>query len=98
MNFVKILLIAWVSFSLLSILIGSVIYYAKTNKVKQLTLAEFINITIASATLISSLSLIYRVLTSEELLNLLQFDIYALLLGGVAVIWLSIQQILSIFK
>ena len=98
MNLVKLLLIAWICFSLLSILIGSVIYYAKTNKVKQLTLAEFINIAIASATVISSLSLMYRVLTSEELLNLLQFDIYALLLGGVAVIWLSIQQILSIFK
>lgn len=98
MNLVQVLLIAWISLTFISILIGLFGYYFRKNKIKRLALVEFINIAIASATIISSFSLIYRVITSEELLNLLKFDIYALLLGAIAVIWLSIQQILSIFK
>jgi hypothetical protein len=61
-------------------------------------LVESFNIAIASATIVSSLSLLYRAIVSKELLNLLQFDSYVLLLGAIAVIWLSIQQIWKIFK
>ncbi len=59
MNFVQVLLIAWASLTLVSVLIGLFGYYSRNNKIKRLSLAEFINIAIASATIVSSFSLIF---------------------------------------
>lgn len=98
MSPVEILLIIWASLTLLSILVGSISVFSRTKKLKRLSLVEFINIAINSAAMVSSGSLLYRVLTSEKLLKLLQFDVYVLILGAIALIWLAIQQIWQIFK
>ncbi len=98
MNQVQILLIAWVSLTVFSILLGLTAYKYRTKVHKKLTLVESFNIAIAAATIVSSCSLLYRASTSKELLDLLQFDSYVFILGAIAVIWLSIQQIWQIFK
>ena len=51
-----------------------------------------------SETLSDAINLFYKIVSSQELQKLLQFDIYIFGLGVIAVIWLSIQQIWNIFK
>ena len=60
MSLVQVLLIAWISLTLTSVFIGFLGYYLSRQKIKQLALVEFINIAIASATIVSSCSLVYR--------------------------------------
>jgi hypothetical protein len=88
-------LIYWASLTVISIALGLLVSLPKR---KEISLSEFMAIAISSATIVSSFNLLYRITTSEELQKLLQFDIWVMVIGIVAVIWLSIQQIWNIFK
>lgn len=98
MNQVQILLICWVSVSVLATISGIAACYFQKKPIKKLSLADFINLSLASAAIVSSLSLIYKAATSEQLINFLGFDAVTLFLGAIAVIWLSVQQIWNLFK
>jgi hypothetical protein len=95
---IQILLVAWAIVTILALLLGYLSFYFREASLKKLSLADFINLALASAAIISSLSLMYRAATSQEFIKLLQFEIVTLFLGAIAVIWISIQQILQIFK
>jgi hypothetical protein len=75
MSPIQILLVSWVGLTIVSLLIGWVAYFCQKGTFKLLKLSDFINLAIASATIVSSCSLMYRAITSQEILNLLQFDI-----------------------
>ena len=98
MSQVQILLICWVSVSVLATVSGLAACYFQKKPLKKLSLPDFINLSLASAAIVSSCSLIYRTATSEELINFLGFDAITLFLGAIAVIWLSIQQIWKLFQ
>ncbi|MDJ0581729.1 hypothetical protein [Crocosphaera sp.] len=98
MNQIQTLLFAWIFLTVIFILLGYFIYYRVNRSFKKLSLTDFMNIALASAAIISSSRLIYRAVTSEELMKLLQFEIVTLFLGAVAVIWISLQQIWQTFK
>jgi hypothetical protein len=97
MSRIQILLIAWVSLTLVATIAGILSVY-KRKKTIVLELPAFMNVSLSSAAIVSSCSLIYRAITLKELETLLQFDIVTLYLGAIAVIWLSIQQIRQVFK
>ncbi|ACK68038.1 hypothetical protein PCC8801_4106 [Rippkaea orientalis PCC 8801] len=98
MSQVHTLLFVWISLTFISILFGYLIHYFFKRSLKKLSLTDFMNIALANAAITSSFSLMYRAITSEELIKLLQFEIVTLFLGAIAVIWISIQQIWQIFK
>jgi len=91
-------LIYWTILTIISIGIGLLHCYRKNKKNRPVSLSEFMTIAISTATIISSINLSYKIISSQELQKLLQFDIYIFGLGVIAVIWLSIQQIWNIFK
>lgn len=91
-------LIYWTILTIISIGIGLLHRYRKNKKIRPVSLSEFMTIAISTATIISSINLSYKIVSSQELQQLLQFDIYIFELGVIAVILLSIQQIWNIFK
>jgi len=97
MTQVQILLASWAFLTFLVILLGFAALYTRKKSIS-LELPAFMNLSLATAAIISSCSLIYRAITVKELENLLGFDIVTLYLGAIAVIWLSFQQIWQIFK
>ena len=98
MSQVHTLLFVWITLTFISLLFGDLIHYFLQRSLKKLSLNDLMNIALASAAITSSFSLIYRAITSEELIKLLQFEIVTLFLGAIAVIWISIQQIWQVFK
>jgi hypothetical protein len=98
MTQVQVLLTLWASLTILAICIGlGTLFYIK-RKLVPLDLSAFMNLSLATAAIVSSGSLIYRAITVKELENLLGFEIVTLYLGAIAVIWLSAQQIWQIFR
>ncbi len=88
-------LIAWGSATLLVIIAHY--FKGKNPGTWDLDLSDFINIGVSLAGVVSSCGLIVLAFTSSELKDLLGADIVALVLGAIAVIWVSIQQIIKTF-
>jgi hypothetical protein len=98
MTQIQILLVGWVCLTVLAVGSGNVACIVKKQPFKPQELAEFMNLSLATAAVVSSISLIYRAITIRQLEDLLGFDLVTLYLGAIAVIWLSVQQVWQIFK
>ena len=94
MDWIKIT--AWV----LTTLSIFVVHYFRGKKpmTQELDLADFINVGVSMASVVSSCGLLHLAVTSQELKNLLGTDIVTLVLGAVAIIWVSVQQIAKLFE
>lgn len=89
----------WLSAWAVLTTLAFVIYYFRSKwKNQELDLSGFIKAALALVTLLSSCNLMYQAFTSQELKNILGLNITILLLGAIAVIWISIQEIWQTFK
>jgi len=89
-------LILW-AILILFILAAYFIHRHRKKKCYELGLTEFVNTAMSSYAVIVSSELMYLAGTSQELKSLLGNDIVTLFVGALAVIWVSIQQILKLF-
>lgn len=85
-------LVRWVGLTLLVILAVLGIRYYRQKPLK-IGLSELISLALAVLGFLSSLQLIYQAFASHELQELLGGNIVVLVIGGVAVIWVSIKEI-----
>lgn len=97
MNRVQYWLIVWFILIVLAI-VGGFIYCQTQNQQFSLDLSEFLRLVLATGAIISSLSLMIRGFSDRNLISILEFDIATLHLGSVAIIWLSIEEIIGIFQ
>jgi uncharacterized membrane protein YqjE len=88
----QIALVVWMSLTLV-VIIAVLFIRRRKNKPLNLELSEFISLTLAVLGVISSCQLIYKAFTLEQLQNLLGADIVTLVIGGVAVIWVSAKEV-----
>jgi hypothetical protein len=88
----QIALVVWVSLTLV-VIIAVLFIRRRKNKPFNLELSEFISLTLAVLGVISSCQLIYKAFTLEQLQDLLGADIITLVIGGVAVIWVSAKEV-----
>lgn len=85
-------LVRWGGVTLIVVLVVLVIRYYRRKPLK-LELSEIISLALAVLGFLSSFQLIYQAFTSQELQELLSGNIVVLVIGGVAVIWVSIKEI-----
>jgi hypothetical protein len=62
----------------------------------KITLEDFIALTLSSLGCISSIHLIYKAFSLEELREILDGDIVTLIIGGLAVLWVSGKEVIRI--
>ncbi|MGF1570008.1 MAG: hypothetical protein ACFCVD_18385 [Nodosilinea sp.] len=62
----------------------------------KITLEDFIALALSSLGCISSLHLIYKAFSVEELREILEGDIVTLIIGGLAVLWVSGKEVIRI--
>lgn len=88
------LLYVWIGATLVVTAIILGVRYKRNKPLSTLQLANFVSLALAVYATISSLQLIYSAFTVQQLQTLLGAEnIPALVLGGVAVIWVSIKEI-----
>lgn len=68
----------------------------RLNKSLSLELSEFISLSLAILGVMSSCQLIYKAFTLKPLQDLLDADVVTLVVGGVAVIWVSAKEVWKI--
>lgn len=68
----------------------------KLNKPPKLELLEFISLSVAIQGVMSGCQLIYKAFTWKALQDLLGADVVVLVVGGVAVIWVSTKEVWKI--
>jgi heme/copper-type cytochrome/quinol oxidase subunit 1 len=68
----------------------------RSSKSLKLDLSEFISLALAVLGVISSCQLLYKAFTLKTLQDLLGADIVTLVIGGVAVIWVSAKEVWKI--
>jgi uncharacterized membrane protein YqjE len=88
----QIALVVWGSLTL-AVIIAVLFVRRRKSKSLNLELSEFISLTLAVLGVISSCQLIYKAFTLEQLQDLLGADIVTLVIGGVAVIWVSAKEV-----
>jgi uncharacterized membrane protein YqjE len=88
----RIALVVWGSLTLIVIIAVLFIRHRK-NKPLNLELSEFISLTLAVLGVISSCQLIYKAFTVKQLQDLLGADVVTLVIGGVAVVWVSAKEV-----
>ncbi len=62
----------------------------------KITLEDFIALALSSLGCISSIHLIYKAFSLEELREILDGDIVTLIIGGLAVLWVSGKEVIRI--
>jgi hypothetical protein len=85
---------------ILTLIVVLVIFLIRKTLQKPLNLElqQIVRLSLAVLGVISSCQLIYKAFTLEQLYILLQSDIVVLVIGGVAVIWVSAKEIWSIIS
>jgi uncharacterized membrane protein YqjE len=88
----QIVLIIWVAITFV-VLVSVLLIRRRKKKSLKLELTEFISLTLAILGIISSCQLIYKAFTVKPLQDLLGADVVTLVIGGIAVIWVSAKEI-----
>jgi hypothetical protein len=91
----RLLLVIWGVLTGIAI-VGVLLVRRHLNKPIGLELSEFISLALAILGVISSCQLIYKVFVLEQLRSLLGGDIVTLMIGGIAVIWVSAKEVWKI--
>lgn len=89
-------LILWVALIFLTLLVF--IFQNFTGRYSQFGLTEFVNVAVSLFGMISSSSLIYQAVNSQQLMRILGSDIIVLFVGAATMIWVSMQQIWQLFN
>lgn len=87
----QISLIVWGGLTVVAI-VTVLLVRRRLNKPLGLELSEFISLSLAILGVMSSCQLIYKAFTLKPLQDLLGADIVTLVVGGVAVIWVSAKE------
>lgn len=88
----QVTLAIWACLTLVVILVVLLVR-RRRSKSFSLELSEFISLTLAILGVISSLQLLCKAFTLEELQNLLGADVVTLVIGGISVIWVSAKEV-----
>lgn len=87
----SVVLVTWVC---LTLIVAVAVIWERRRRGKQfLNLTQFISLIIAVSSVISSCNLLYKALTLQALIDLLGPDIVILILGAIAVIWVSAKEV-----
>jgi hypothetical protein len=97
MNPSQLLVCSFVLGILIVIIGSSVNYFYNQKKFVPLELTSFINLMLSAGSIVSACNLIYRLFIEKEIHILLGADTGALILGAIALIWVSAQSIRQIF-
>lgn len=91
----QISLIVWGSLTVVTIAVVLLVR-RRLNKSLELELSEFISLSLAILGVMSSCQLIYKAFTLKPLQDLLGADVVTLVVGGIAVIWVSAKEVWKI--
>jgi hypothetical protein len=94
----RILLICWVVPTLTIVFLGVAVNSYRAKKLWVITLADFLSLSSSVAAIVSGGNLIYRTIFSQEIINVLGFDIWILVIGIFSIFWLAFKEIWRIFK
>lgn len=92
----QVVLVAWVCLSLVVVLVVLVVRH-RSNKPLNLELSQIISLILAVLGVVSSCDLLYKAFTLQQLKDLLGPDIVTLIIGGIAVIWVSAKEVWKLF-
>lgn len=73
-------------------------FLGRKRRTLDLQLSELIALALGIGSVVSSCSVVHKAVTSEYVLELMDFDILTLVLGAVSVIWVSVREIYNLFK
>ncbi len=88
----SVVLVAWLCLTLIVVLVVLLVRY-RTQKPLNLELSQFVSLILAVLGVVSSCNLIYKAFTLQQLKDLLGPDIVTLIIGGIAVIWVSAKEV-----
>ena len=88
------LLVSWVVVILLFIAYRLTITF-RSGRICQLRLEHFLSVITSAYGIVSGSNIIYKAVTTEQLMKLLGDDSITLFVGASVVIWLSIEQMLK---
>lgn len=91
----QISLLIWGGLTIVAILLVLLVRQ-RLNKPLQLDLSELISLALAVLGVLSSIQLIYKAFTLKQLQDLLGADVVTLVVGGIAVIWVSAKEVWKI--
>lgn len=88
----QVTLLAWAGITAVVVLMVVVVRW-KRKKRLDIELSEFVGLVLAVLGVISSCQLLYKALTLQALRDLLGQDIVTLVIGAIAVTWVSVKEV-----
>ncbi len=89
------ILILW-AFSTLMVILAVLIIRKRQQKSVNLELAQLISLALSTLGIVSSSQLLYKAFTFKDFQAILGADIITLVIGAVAVIWVSAKEVIKI--
>lgn len=91
----QVTLLVWAGLTTVVVLVVVALRY-RQRKQLDIELSEFIVLVLALLSMFSSCQLLYKAFTLQALRDLLGWDIVVLILGAIAVIWVSVKEVRKI--